>query len=416
MFDKKHYPSLIILFYSLFLIVFIASNYHQTYQDSIKQNLAMAKVSDKLIKSNYTEVQKVVQVEGEEQVLTVLEKKIIKTKPAEREVKGIYLTGYGVSSPKIYGRALKLLDDTELNAVIIDIKDYSGQLSYKSSVPLAVEMGADKIPKIKEMKKIIDELHAKDVYVIARQTIFQDPIISKNKPEWAVMNKNTGRVWVDRKGIGWADPSVKEVWDYNIEIAKEAVALGFDEINLDYIRFPTDGSMSAMQFHNYTKEQPKHETIRAFIKYFSEQMQDEPAYISVDFFGLVTVKVKENDDLGIGQLLIDAVPYVDYISPMVYPSHYAVNFNGYKNPASYPYEIVKYSMDKAKMAFEPEFLGEEKVRAKMRPWLQDFDMGAVYNSAMVKKQITASKDAGTFGWLLWDPRNMYTEGALEKSL
>lgn len=413
---KKHFrlELLFLIIVVTILSLLTINNYCQVYKIETQTHLAMAKEADNLFKKiKYVEVQKTVLEDGQEKLVTVLEPRQSKReKPAEREIKGLYLTAYGAVTPSIFNHALKLLDNTELNGVVIDIKDYSGELSYTSTVPLVKEIGADKNPKIKDIKKIIDQLHQKDIYVIARQTMFQDPIISKNKPAWAVQNKLTKSRWVDRKGLGWADPSVKEVWDYNIAIAKEAVAFGFDEINLDYVRFPTDGNMKAMAFHNYHDDKPKHETLKEFIKYFSEAMKDEPAYISVDLFGLVTVKVKENDDLGIGQLLTDFVPYVDYISPMVYPSHYASNFNGYKNPAEYPYEIVKYSMDKAKMAFDPLYLKDEKPRAKFRPWLQDFDMGAVYNSTMVKKEIRASAAAETFGWLLWDPRNMYTEGAL----
>jgi hypothetical protein len=402
---------LLVIVFAIF-IWFIFINYQKAYEFDVKASVAAGEFSDLMIRQLYVEVEKVIEENGEEKVVKVLERR--RKKPAEREVKGIYLTAYGAAVPSLYEPAVKLIEETELNAVVIDIKDYSGQLSYVSEVPLVKELGADSEPKIDDMKKIIDELHEKGIYVIARQTIFQDPVLSKQKPEWAVQNKYTGRQWVDRKGLGWADPTVKEVWDYNIDIAKEAIRLGFDEINLDYIRFPTDGDMKAMAFHNFPKGKAKHEAIREFFEYFSKAMTKEPAYISADLFGLVTIKVLEKDDLGIGQLLVDAVPYFDYISPMVYPSHYAAGFNGYANPAEHPYEVVKYSMDMAVETGLKPVSTETTVRAKLRPWLQDFNMGAIYDASMVRKQINAAEEAGSFGWLLWDPRNIYTAGALIK--
>jgi len=414
--------SFLIIVFAIILLRIITVSYQEIYKIEIEGSRKLTEINNLIIKSQYVTTEKVIQTEsGEEKAITELVHKNsipiippIPPKPEKIEAKAIYLTARGVTSSVIYTRALRLLEETELNAVIIDIKDYSGKLSYSSEIPLVKEIGADKNPIIKDMKKIIDELHEKNIYVIARQTLFQDPVLSKQRPEWAVQNKYTGNRWVDRKGLGWMDPAAKEVWDYNIAIAKEAVSLGFDEINLDYIRFPTDGNLKAMKFNFHPDDKPKHETIRDFLKYFSEAMEDEPTYTSVDFFGLVTVKVKAKDDLGIGQLLVDAIPYVDYIYPMVYPSHYANNFIGLKNPALYPYEVVKYSLEKAKEGFDPELLNGLEPRAKIRPWLQDFDMGAVYDASMVRAQIKAAEETNSDGWLLWDPRNFYTEGALKK--
>jgi hypothetical protein len=226
------------------------------------------------------------------------------------------------------------------------------------------------------------------------------------------------------------DPASKEVWDYNISLAKDAALKGFDEINFDYIRFPSDGDLSIMGFPAWDKTQSRREVLKSFYKYTSEQLKD--VKISADFFGLVTVN---NDDLGIGQYLEDALPYFDFVCPMVYPSHYAANFLGFSNPAEHPYEIVKHSSEisyyrrqifvtRLKIALEQEKKlnpGRQPVTqvfaAKIRPWLQDFNLGAIYTADMVKSQIEAAErfyKEDYVGFMLWNPSNYYTKEAVLK--
>lgn len=348
-------------------------------------------------------------------------------------IKAIYLTGWSAGSNKKINQVIDLIKNTELNSVVIDIKDYSGYIAYDIKIPDVEKYKAKEI-KIPKINSLIKKLHDENIYVIARITIFQDPVLAKVRPDLAIHSKvkcpdlpagrqvsdvscqmSLSTLWFDNKKLAWIDPAAKEAWDYNIAIAKDAAGRGFDELNFDYIRFASDGNLKDMVFPFWNGEVSKRETIRSFFKYLREQLQD--IKISADFFGLVTI---QNDDLGIGQIIEDAYAYFDYVSPMVYPSHYAKGFLNYKNPAQYPYEVVRYSMDSAlkRLKNNNKATTTEIYASKLRPWLQDFNLGAKYDAKMVKEQIQAVYDAAsstpelTNGWMLWNPANNYTRGAL----
>lgn len=322
------------------------------------------------------------------------------------EVKALYLTGWSAGNTGKMDGIIELIGKEKLNAVVIDIKDYSGYVSYETGIEEIEKYKAEQI-MIKDVNSLIKKLHEKKIYVIARITVFQDPILAKARPDLAVKNKATGGVWRDNKGLAWIDPAAKDAWDYIVKIAKNASEKGFDEINFDYIRFPSDGSLGNMSFPFYKKEEKeKHEVIRDFFSYLSGQLSDEK--ISADLFGLATIN---KDDLGIGQIIEDAYGNFDFVCPMTYPSHYANGFQGFANPASYPYEVVKYSIAKAKTKLD-EFNAIEgsenlKRKAKLRPWLQAFDMGGTYGPERVKAQIRASDESGGVGWILWNSSNNY---------
>lgn len=346
-------------------------------------------------------------------------KEVKRTKPPEKEIKGLYLTSYTASRDDKIDYFIEFINNTELNAVVIDIKDYSGIIAYDSQIPLVNELGNDR-NLIKDVPALIQKLHDAGIYVIARQTVFQDPELTRKKPEWAVRNINTGGVWYDWKGLAWADSSRQEVWDYNLSIAKEAIDLGFDEINFDYIRFPSDGPMAAMRFANMNGR-TKAEVMHDFFKFLYENLKDEPAYISADLFGFTT---ERDNDMNIGQQIEDAALYFDYVSPMVYPSHYPSGYLNLTNPAANPYPVVanaiKKGVESLTLRPEPEIkideeTGEEIIvekeaieyRAKIRPWLQAFNMGAIYTPTMIDLQIQASNENGGYGYLLWNARNVY---------
>lgn len=340
------------------------------------------------------------------------------------EVKAIYLTGWSAGSTKKVQSSIDLIKRTELNAVVIDIKDYSGLVSYYMDIPLVKESGADKEIRIANPGEVIKKFHEAGIYVIGRITVFQDPILAKAKPEWAMKNKTTGKIWTDNKGLAWMDPAGSGTWDYVISIAKDATARGFDEINFDYIRFASDGTLGNIAYPYWDEKTPRHKVINSFFEYLRKNLADTK--ISADLFGLATVN---NDDLGIGQVIEDAYKNFDYVAPMVYPSHYAPGFIGIKKPAEYPYEVMKYSLDKALSKWLRLAEGSSSTPAipkeklgKLRPWIQDFDMGAKYDGAMVRKEFQAVYDSlqnsttsYTYaGWLIWDPSNTYTESALVK--
>lgn len=326
------------------------------------------------------------------------------------EVKALYLTGWSAGNSKKINEIIGLIEKEKLNAVVIDIKDYSGYISYRSGIEDVSKYKAEQI-MIDDADALLKKFHDKNIYAIARITVFQDPVLAVARPDIAIKNKATGKIWKDNKGLAWIDPASSEAWDYIIKIAKDASDRGFDEINFDYIRFPSDGSLGNMSYPFYeNKEKEKREVIKEFFLYLRANLPD--TIISADLFGLATIN---SGDLGIGQTIEDAYANFDYVSPMVYPSHYANGFIGYKNPAEYPYEVIKYSIEKAiekrvelERARKEENPEAEIKLAKIRPWLQAFDMGAVYGPAKIKAEIRASNEAGGVGWILWNASNNYS--------
>lgn len=312
------------------------------------------------------------------------------------QAKGIYLTMWTANQKSKMEELLKLIDETEINSVVIDVKGSRGELIY------------DIWPETGDLLK---KLHDKNIYVIARVVVFQDSGYAKAHPEFALKYQG-GALWRDKRGFAWLDPASKGSWDHIVDVAKKAIDIGFDEIQYDYIRFPTDGNLSAIVYPAWDGEKPRSEVLKEFFAYSREKIKDYDNHInlSIDIFGYTFLR---SDDLGIGQILADAVEYFDYISPMVYPSHYSVGNFGFDNPADHPYEVIKNTLDNGLVALGVDKEGITKL--KIRPWLQVFDMGARYDSAKIKAQIQAVYDAGGTGWLLWDPNNRYSDvrGALQ---
>jgi len=305
---------------------------------------------------------------------------------------------------------IDLARTTELNAVVIDIKDFSGEVAYETDVSEVKEYGAERL-KIRNIEALIKRLHEANIYVIARVTVFQDPILARARPDLAVQSIAQEGIWADHKGLGWVDPASEEAWNYTVAIARDAASRGFDEINFDYVRFPSDGNLQDMRFPVWDEQTLQRAVIREFFSYLRERLDD--VVISVDLFGLTT---SSRDDLGIGQVIEDALEYFDYVYPMVYPSHYAMGYRGYRKPAEYPYEVVHFSMATAQTRLDALKLANSgREFAKLRPWLQDFDLGARYDPLMVQSQVQAAKDAlleEYSGFLLWAPTNWYTVGVL----
>ncbi len=323
-------------------------------------------------------------------------------KPEKREVKGIYLTAYSASSPKKLDEIIELINRTELNGIVIDIKDYSGKVLYDSNITIVDELGLED-NRLGDITAIIEKLHDNDIYVIARQTVFQDPILATRRPEWSLQSKYGG-LWRDWKGLAWVDPNNREVWRYNVEIAREAITFGFDEINFDYVRFPTDGNMNAVIYTHGTST--KHSVMGEFYRYLNDELGDEPVYISLDLFGFV---MERHDGMDIGQRLEDSVNEVDYISPMMYPSHYPSGHLGLKNPAANPQIVIENGMEKGM----PYFVD---TKAEVRPWLQAFNIGANYGAYNIRAQIDAVEKYSDGGWLLWNAANRYSDAGLRKDL
>ncbi len=323
-------------------------------------------------------------------------------KNAAQTVKGLYPTAYSAGSDKKITEIIQLINRTELNAVVIDTKDSTGTILYDSQLKLVNELKLEK-NRLGDIKKLVADLHKNQIYVIARQAVFQDPALAEAKPEWAIKNK-AGGLWRDRKGLAWVDMTNQKVWRYNLAIAREAIDLGFDEVNFDYIRFPSDGNLKDLVYTNGNR--PRYEIMRGFYHFLSQGLADKPAWISADLFGLV-MEQNGNNDLGIGQRLIDSVEAFDYICPMMYPSHYYQGHLGFTNPADHPKEIIDHGMRLGLPYFQNS-------RAQLRPWLQAFDLGAIYNADKIRAQIDAVESYPHAGWLLWNANNKYTDAGLKK--
>ncbi len=323
-------------------------------------------------------------------------------------VKGIYITACVVGTPSWRESLKKLVETTELNSVVIDIKDYSGTISFlDSDFPQANVSGC----RVADMKEFVEELHKSNIYVIGRITVFQDPFYTKLHPELAVKKKSDGGVWKDHKGLAFIDVGAKPYWDYVVSLSKKSYALGFDELNFDYIRYPSDGNMKDTNYTWTIGTSTKPQMLRSFFAYLHDNLEDTKVKISADLFGMTTTN---NDDLGIGQVLEDTLEYFDFVDPMVYPSHYPPTWNGFKNPAEHPYEVIKLSMQggiNKEQALRVSLGISTSTPSKLRPWLQDFDMGANYGVPEVRAQIKATHDIGLTSWLVWDAGNKYTNGA-----
>ncbi|KKT58951.1 hypothetical protein A3I36_02135 [Candidatus Giovannonibacteria bacterium RIFCSPLOWO2_02_FULL_45_28] len=325
-------------------------------------------------------------------------------------VKAIYMTSWVASTKWWREDLVNFIKKSELNSIVIDVKDYTGRVAFDTGDEDIKKEGSEEI-RVSDMKGFVDELHASGIYVIARITVFQDPYYSKRHQDIAVQKKN-GTLWKDKKGLSYVDPAAKEFWDYTVRIARATEKIGFDELNFDYIRFPSDGNMSDIAFPVSAKRN-KVEVLSEFFAYLDSQLADISIPISADVFGMVATNY---DDLNIGQVLEQIAPHFDYIAPMVYPSHYPPTFQGFKNPAAHPYEIVLYSMSKAverliAASSTPASPTSQGGPSKLRPWIQDFDLGATYDAEKVRAEIQAVYDSGLTSWMSWDAGNKYTRDA-----
>jgi len=326
------------------------------------------------------------------------EKICIQNKP--KYVRGIHLTAWAVSSLQKRKEIDYLLEKTELNTVVIDIKESEGKV-YIPGVKVAEEIKSyeNAIPDILDYLNYLKE---KKVYTIARIVVFSDNFLPRQKPELGVKTPE-GQLWKDKKGITWLDPYRKENWEYILSIAERAVQIGFEEVQFDYIRFPSDGDISLCIYSQPYNSKTAQEALIGFLKEANTRIKPLGANISIDIFGLTTSVL---DDMGIGQKLEEMAKFVDYVSPMTYPSHYAKGTYGLSDPNRAPYQTVYCSLKYGK-----EKLGSDYI--KLRPFLQDFSLGYRYGAKEVRAQIQAAYDNDIYEWLLWNPRCIYTYSALK---
>ena len=324
-------------------------------------------------------------------------------------LKAIYMTACVAAESGWRDNFQKLIEETELNAVVIDIKDYTGVVSIPNEFP---KTDTHRGCIVEDMQEFIRTLHQSGIYVIGRVSVFQDPSYTKLFPELAVKKKSDGEVWKDYKGLSFIDVGATPYWDYIVALSKEAYGIGFDEINYDYVRYPSDGNMRDTKYTWMVGTTTKLEMLKNFFEYLYNNLKDTGAKLSVDLFGMTTTV---EHDMNIGQVLELALPYFDYVSPMVYPSHYPFTWNGFANPAEHPYEVVKIAMlsaVKREMVWNLLQGLASTTPSKMRPWLQDFNLGATYGPDKVQAQIKATYDVGLNSWMLWSASNQYTKEAL----
>jgi hypothetical protein len=318
--------------------------------------------------------------------------------------KGLYLSFYGIGYKGIRESALKLIQETELNALIIDVKGDRGMIPYKSTIPLAAEVGAQQIITVREIDELMKSLKAKGIYTIARIVVFKDNPLALAKPELAVKTQG-GAIWRDKENLAWVDPFKKEVWDYNIEIAIEAAQHGFDEIQFDYVRFP---DASGLQLSMPNTQDNRVKAISGFLAEAKNRLTPHNVFLSADIFGYVCWNL---NDTWIGQKLEDLVSNLDYLSPMLYPSGFQYGIPGYRIPVANPHEIVYRSLKRAQER-------TQLAPTRFRPWLQAFRDYAFdkryFKDKEIRDQINAATEFGCGGWMLWNPCNVYSSFGRKK--
>ena len=329
------------------------------------------------------------------------------------KVRGIYISGPMAGSTELFQNILDSAAGTEINTVVIDFKDDQGRITCPVDSPVASEIGACR-PYVQDMKELIASLKERGLYVIARVVAFRDPGLAEKKPEWS-LHLADGSLYRDRQGMAWVDPYRKEVWDYLVEVGTEAKEAGFDEVQFDYIRFSTEGTMRDVVFDEaVTGGRSKTDVITEFVKYAYENLASQGLFVSADVFG--TIIGSDIDAQAVGQVYTEMAKHLDYICPMIYPSHYGPGNFGLEHPDTMPYETVLEALKKSQMVMDQaaEADGHVSSQAIVRPWLQDFTASYLgegnyipYGYNEVQRQIQAVKDAGYDEWMLWSAANRY---------
>ncbi len=327
-------------------------------------------------------------------------------------VKGIYVTS-PVAGSNLIDKLVELVDTTEINAMVIDVKDDHGKITYAMDSAMAQEIGAVS-NVISDMETLVATLKEKNIYLIARIVAFKDPYLAEQRQELAIKNKD-GSLYRDNNLEGWVNPYNHEVWDYLVEVASQAAAVGFHEIQFDYIRFSTGGGISTADFGEAAKTKSKEEIIIEFTKYAYEKLKPLGVYVSADVYG--TIISSSIDAALVGQNYVEMSKYLDYICPMIYPSHFGDGNYGIEYPDLEPFNIIRKVMTASKTKLDAIPEGEH--RAIVRPWLQDFTATWIkhhkeYGGIELKEQINGIYSVGYKEWLLWNSSCNYSEDGLQE--
>jgi hypothetical protein len=323
-------------------------------------------------------------------------------------VHGVYLNAWVFGSSRFWDM-LSLADSTEVNTFVIDVKDGTGYLTYRSNVPTAMEVGANDRVRAPDVRERIAALRARGIHPVARIVVAKDPLLARHKPEWAI-HDTRGGLWHDRQGDAWVDAYRDSVWMYAADLAREAVVLGFAEVQFDYLRFP-DEPASLLDRAVFPAKQPgesERVAVRRNVALMRRRTADLGVPFTLDLFGLTT---SADGDLGIGQVWEDLAPLADVLLPMVYPSHYRRGSFGIALPNAQPYATVRRALEaglkrNARLEHAPE----------IRPYLQAFSIFHVrYTPEEIRAQIRAAEELGISDWVLWNARGVYPTAALKRA-
>src|SRR5256884_1182885 len=328
--------------------------------------------------------------------------------PPTAKIKGLYVNAWAFGSKKLW-QLVRLADETEINAFVVDVKDDTGCMLYPSTVPTAEQIGANRCVRAKDARARLDTLAAHDIYAIARIVVAKDPLLAERKGAWSVKDRVTGALWRDRINIAWVDAYNDSVWIYAAQLAQEAAQMGFREVQFDYVRFPDEPRerMATAIFPAHRSGQTQREAVRQHVALLKDRLKASGVPVTFDIFGLTA---STTGDLGIGQVWEDFVSVADVVLPMVYPSHYYRGAFGYAWPNGQPYRVVRSALTDALKRSDP-LPGS----AEIRPFLQAFTLGRRlprYTPFEIREQIRAVEDLGITSWVLWNPRSVYQRGSL----
>jgi hypothetical protein len=329
--------------------------------------------------------------------------------PTPDTLRGLYVNRWAALGSKL-DRLIDVAKKTEINALVIDVKDDRGFVLYRSSVPLAKEIGADTADghwmSAAKLRAILDTMTANGIYPIARIVVAKDPLLAEKKLDLAIKRKSDLKPWLDKNGRPWLDPHQRAVWQYAADLAREAYDFGFSEVQFDYVRFPDEKRLITETVYPLANGRTRAQVIRDQLGFVRSALKPKGMRVTADVFGLTAT---DTTDMGIGQRWEMFVDQVDVVLPMIYPSHFARGTYKLRNPNARPYETISHALKDA-------IARSDSVpnAALIIPWYQDFTLGAPrYEAAQIRAQKKAGYDNGFQSWILWNPKSNYTLAALE---
>lgn len=329
--------------------------------------------------------------------------------PTPDTLRGLYVNRWAALGSKLK-TLIDIAKKTEINALVIDVKDDRGFVLYPSEVPLAHQIGADTADghwmSRAKLRSVLDTLAANHIYPIARIVVAKDPLLARAKLDLAIKRKSDLQPWLDKNGNPWLDPHHREVWQYAADLAREAYQLGFSEAQFDYVRFPDEKRLQTEATYPLANGRVRAQVIREQLGFLRSTLKPLSVRVTADVFGLTAT---DTTDMGIGQKWEMFIDQVDVVLPMVYPSHFARGTYRLGNPNAHPYATIDNALKDALQRSKPV-----AGAAKIIPWYQDFTLGAPhYYAEHIRAQKRAGYDNGFQSWILWNPKSNYTVAALE---